>query len=110
MPTVEFNIGHKSYELACQEGEERLLRRAAAMLDTEARAILEQAGRMPEPRLLLLAGLMLADRMSATEDRAAAAERELGRLKAEEGKKLQGGFYINDKFLKMVQTPIPAYK
>ena len=24
MPTVEFNIGHKSYELACQEGEERL--------------------------------------------------------------------------------------
>ena len=82
MPTVEFNIGHKSYELSCQEGEERLLRRAAAILDTEARAILEQAGRMPEPRLLLLAGLMLADRMSSTEDRAAAAERELARLKA----------------------------
>ena len=82
MPTVEFNIGHKSYELACQEGEERLLRRAAAMLDTEARAILEQAGRMPEPRLLLLAGLMLADKYSALEDRAASAERELARLKA----------------------------
>lgn len=82
MPTVDFNIGHKDYSLACQEGEERLLRRAAAMLDAEARAILDQAGRMPEQRLLLLAGLMLADRTSALEDRAAAAERELARLKA----------------------------
>ena len=82
MPTVEFSIGHKSYELSCREGEERLLKRAAALLDTEAQAILDQAGRMPEPRLLLLAGLMLADRTSALEDRAAAAEREAARLKA----------------------------
>ena len=82
MPTVEFTIGHKDYTLSCQDGEERLLRRAAGMLDAEARAILGQAGRMPEPRLLLLAGLMLADRTSALEDRAAAAERELARLKA----------------------------
>ena len=82
MPTVEFTIGHKQYELSAQEGEERLLRRAAAMLDTEARTILEQAGRMPEQRLLLLAGLMLADRTSTLEDRLASAERELGRLKA----------------------------
>ncbi|MDS9467600.1 cell division protein ZapA [Paracoccus sp. MBLB3053] len=81
MAEVEFSIGHKSYTLACQEGEERLLKRAAAMLDTEARAILDQAGRMPEPRLLLLAGLMLADRTSAIEDKLASAERELNRLK-----------------------------
>lgn len=82
MPTVEFTIGHKDYQLSCQDGEERLLRRAAAMLDGEARAILEQAGRMPEPRLLLLAGLMLADRTSALEDKALAAERELARLRS----------------------------
>ncbi len=82
MPNVEFQIGHKDYTLSCQEGEERLLKRAAGMLDAEARQILDQTGRMPEPRLLLLAGLMLADRTSALEDRAAAAERELARLKA----------------------------
>ncbi|MEF9606271.1 cell division protein ZapA, partial [Paracoccus sp. PXZ] len=62
MAEVDFTIGHKSYTLACQEGEERLLKRAAGLLDAEARVILEQAGRMPEPRLLLLSGLMLADR------------------------------------------------
>lgn len=82
MPTVDFTIGHKQYTLSCQEGEERLLRRAAAMLDAEARAILDQVGRVPEPRLLLLAGLMLADRTSSLEDRAGAAERELARLKS----------------------------
>lgn len=82
MAEVEFTIGHKQYNVACQEGEERLLKRAAGMLDTEAQQILTQAGRMPEPRLLLLAGLMLADRTSALEDRANAAERELARLKA----------------------------
>lgn len=81
MAEVTFTIGHKEYTLASQEGEERLLKRAAAMLDAEAQAIVEQAGRMPEPRLLLLAGLMLADRMAGLEDRAANTERELARLK-----------------------------
>ena len=82
MPNVEFKVGHKDYTLSCQDGEEKLLRRAAGMLDAEARQVLDQAGRMPEPRLLLLAGLMLADRTSALEDRAASAERELARLKS----------------------------
>ncbi|WP_134679705.1 cell division protein ZapA [Paracoccus ravus] len=81
MAEVEFMIGHKSYTLTCQEGEERALKRAAALFDTEAQAILGQAGRMPEPRLLLLAGLMLADRTSALEDRLASVEREVNRLK-----------------------------
>lgn len=82
MADVEFTIGSKNYTLACPDGEERLLKRAAALFDGEAQQILQQAGRMPEPRLLLLAGLMLADRFSSLEDRAISAERELARLKA----------------------------
>lgn len=82
MAEVEFTIGHKEYSLSAQDGEEKLLKRAAQVLDAEAQAILGQAGRVPEPRLLLLAGLMLADKYSALEDRAASAERELARLKA----------------------------
>ena len=79
---VNFTIGHKEYTLQAQDGEERLLRRAAALLDEEAGKITEQAGRMPEPRLLLLAGLMLADRFNAMEDRALTAERELARTRS----------------------------
>lgn len=80
MAEVEFTIGHKEYRLAAQDGEETLLQRAATMLDAEAQQILSQAGRMPEPRLLLLAGLMLADRTSQLQDRAEKAEKALTRL------------------------------
>ena len=82
MAEVEFTIGHKEYRLAAHDGEERLLQRAAALLDTEAQHILSQAGRTPEPRLLLLAGLMLADRLATMEDRAEKAERHLNRLQS----------------------------
>ena len=86
MAEVDFSIGHKDYRLASQPGEEKLLRRAAALLDSEAQVILEQAGRMPEQRLLLLAGLMLADKFSVLEDRAETAEKALSRLKTNPAK------------------------
>lgn len=82
MAEVDFTIGHKEYRVAAQDGEERLLQRAAALLDAEAQQILAQAGRTPEPRLLLLAGLMLADRVATLEERAEKAERHLNRLQA----------------------------
>ncbi|MBU3031832.1 cell division protein ZapA [Paracoccus marinaquae] len=82
MAEVDFTIGHKEYRLGAQDGEERLLKRAAALLDAEAQQIVEQAGRMPEPRLLLLAGLMLADRYATMEERAEKAERHLNRLQS----------------------------
>lgn len=82
MAEVEFTIGHKEYRVGAADGEERLLQRAAQVLDNEARQILEQAGRVPEPRLLLLAGLMLADRFTTMEERAERAERHLARLQA----------------------------
>lgn len=86
MAEVDFLIGHKEYRLTSQPGEEKLLRRAAALLDGEAQVILEQAGRMPEPRLLLLVGLMLADKYSALEDRAEKAEKQLSRLQSNPAK------------------------
>ena len=78
---VTFTVGHKEYTLQAQDGEERLLRRAGTLLDDEAQKSMDPAGRMPEPRLLLLAGLMLADRHNSMEDRALAAERELTRIR-----------------------------
>lgn len=82
MADVEFTIGHKQYKLGTQDGEEKQLQRAAEILDGEARQIMEQAGRMPEPRLLLLAGLMLADRFASMEARAEKAERLANRLQS----------------------------
>ncbi|WP_439124922.1 cell division protein ZapA [Marivita sp.] len=88
MPEVEINIGGRSFDVACQEGEEQYLQSAARMLDTEAQVLVQQVGRIPEARMLLMAGLMLADKTAGledklreSEDRAAAYLSELRALK-----------------------------
>ncbi|GAB4386266.1 cell division protein ZapA [Albidovulum sp.] len=74
MPQVTISIGGREFEVGCQDGEEHYLRAAAKMLDTEATALIAQIGRMPEGRMLLMAGLMLADKTAALEDQLRAAE------------------------------------
>ena len=69
MPEVEITIGGRSFDVACQEGEEQYLHSAARMLDTEAQVLAQQVGRIPEARMLLMAGLMLADKTAGLEDK-----------------------------------------
>lgn len=72
MPELMVTIGEREFAVACQEGEEAFLQAAARMLDIEAAAILEQVGRMPTERMLLMAGLMLADKTASLEEDLAA--------------------------------------
>ena len=88
MPEVEITIGGRTFDVACQEGEEQYLHSAARMLDAEAQVLVQQVGRIPEARMLLMAGLMLADKtagledkLRATEDRADGYQSELQSLK-----------------------------
>ncbi|HMS93960.1 MAG TPA: cell division protein ZapA [Tabrizicola sp.] len=68
MPELEVMIGGRAFQVSCQPGEEHFLRAAAAMLDAEATPLTAQLGRLPETKLLLMAGLMLADKTAAVED------------------------------------------
>ena len=68
MPEIDISIGGRNFNVSCQEGEEAFLRSAAAMLDAEAQPLIEQMGRLPEARMLLMAALMLADKTAAYED------------------------------------------
>ena len=83
MPQVEITIGGRNFEVACQEGEEQFLMTAAAMLDVEASSLSTQIGRMPESRMLLMAGLLLADRTAGLEDKVREAEGRLAQVQAE---------------------------
>ena len=68
MPDIEITIGGRNFTVSCQPGEEHFLRGAAGMLNTEATPLVAQMGRLPEARMLLMAGLMLADKTAAIED------------------------------------------
>jgi len=89
MPEVRIEIGGRSFDVACAAGEEHFLHSAAAMLNAEAEVLTGQMGRLPEARMLLMAGLMLADKtagfedqLRATQERAEAAEAALAEAMA----------------------------
>ena len=80
MPQIDITIGSRTFEVACQEGEEHYLQSAAAMLDTEAAHLSSQIGRMSEVRMLLMAGLMLADKTAGLEDKVKESANTLAHL------------------------------
>jgi cell division protein ZapA len=83
MPEVQIEIGGRNFEVACQAGEEHYLYAAAKMLDEEAAVLAAQIGRIPEPRMLLMAGLMLADKTAGLQDKLREAEDRLAEKEAE---------------------------
>jgi cell division protein ZapA len=86
MPEVEIHIGGRVFQVACQEGEERFLQSAASLLDNEAQSLADALGRVPESRMLLMAGLMLADKTAGLEEELRAVERKL----AEQSRNAEG--------------------
>ena len=83
MPEVTIEIGGRSFEVSCQEGEEHYLHSAAKMLDDEAAVLTAQIGRIPEDRMLLMAGLMLADKTAGMQDKLREAEDQMAEKDAE---------------------------
>lgn len=83
MPEVQISIGGREFEVACQEGEQHFLRSAAKLLDDEARVLTSQIGRIPETRMLLMSGLMLADKSAGMEDRMRELEEKVAQQQAE---------------------------
>ncbi|CUJ36076.1 cell division protein ZapA [Cognatishimia activa] len=95
MPEVDITIGGRTFEVACQEGEQHFLQSAAKMLDDEARVLTSQIGRIPEARMLLMAGLMLADKTAGLDDKM----RELEAKVAEQAEEIES--------LKNTPLPLP---
>lgn len=78
MARVNVEIGNRPFDVACEPGQEGFLTAAAALLDAEAIELSAQIGRLPEQRMLLMAGLMLADKMATLKLQLAQAEEKLG--------------------------------
>ena len=64
MPEVAINIGDQKFTVTCQPGEESALEAAASLLNDEAAFLVSEIGQLSEQKLLLMSGLMLADKMA----------------------------------------------
>ena len=71
MPEVAINIGDKKFTVTCQPGEESALEAAASLLNDEASFLVSEIGQLSEQKLLLMSGLMLADKMTTQAEKLA---------------------------------------
>ena len=71
MAEVNLTIGGRGYRLACRDGEEADLRAAGGLLDSRVGSLMQAHGAIAEPRLLLMAALLLAGEL--LEERAQAS-------------------------------------
>ncbi|MCI2392889.1 cell division protein ZapA [Aliiroseovarius sediminis] len=83
MPDINISIGGRTFDVACQEGEEHFLLAAAKMLDNEASVLVGQMTNLTESRMLLMAGLMLADKTAGIEDKVKLADKKVADLEAQ---------------------------
>jgi cell division protein ZapA len=76
MTEVNVLIGGRNFSVACKPGEESEVTSAAQKFNIEAENLIKELGRLPENKMLLMAGLMLGDRLKNIEwEHASYAER-----------------------------------
>lgn len=81
MPLVNVLVNNHAYTVACDEGEEEHLRALANFVDGRVRQLVETVGQVGDARLLLMAGLVIADELSETVGRLDEHEKEIAVLK-----------------------------
>ena len=81
MPDINLNIGGRSFAVACPEGEEASLEAAAQILSADASTLVEQSKTLSESQMLLISGLMSADRAISIQKDLKKAEVEIYNLK-----------------------------
>ena len=64
MANVVVTVADRPYTMQCPDGEEDRLRELAQLLDTEVARIKQSVGSIGDIRLLVMSGLMVADRLS----------------------------------------------
>jgi len=66
MAQVVLTVNEHAYTMQCNDGEEAHLRELGSVLDAEVGKIKSAVGQVGDIRLLLMAGLIVADRLSET--------------------------------------------
>lgn len=87
MGQVNVSINGRSYLIACDDGEEDHLRELAAYIDGHVSDLAHSVGQVGDARLMLMAGLLVADELAEAVARVQALEAELAGV--HEGSRLE---------------------
>ena len=78
MAQLAITINGRSYDIACEEGQERHLSELGAYIDKRVKDLVASVGQIGDTRLLVMASLLIADELSDVYD-------EIDALKAQRG-------------------------
>ena len=88
MAHVIVEVNGRPYTMQCPDGEEEHLRELARLLDSEVQRIRQSVGTVGDIRLLVMSGLMVADRLSEAITRIEALEQDVRTLEADRGQRI----------------------
>ena len=91
MGKVIIAVNDRRYTMQFDDGEEAQLSTMAGVLDKEVSQIRDQVGAVGDLRLLLMAGLMLADKLAESERRAEAMREQIEGLRQSRSEALHQG-------------------
>ena len=74
MAEVSLSINDRQYTVGCDDGQEAHIRTLAAHIDEHVRDLAASIGQVGEPRLLVMASLLVADELADAYARIAALE------------------------------------
>lgn len=63
MAEITLTINNRNYDIACDDGHEEHLRRLGAYVDQRVNDLAAAVGQIGEPRLLVMASLLIADEL-----------------------------------------------
>ena len=81
MAHVIVQVNGRPYTMQCPDGEEDHLRELAILLDSEVLRVKQSVGSVGDIRLLVMSGLMVADRLSEAMIRIEALEEQISGLR-----------------------------
>lgn len=82
MPLVNVLVNGRAYTVACDEGEEDHVRELGQHLDKRVRELSGSVGQVGESRLLLMAGLVIADELTEAMAKLEERDKEIAALKS----------------------------
>lgn len=68
MAVVNLTINGRVYEIACDDSQVARVNELGREVDNRAQSLVKQIGNVPDARLLVMVGLMLADELADSRD------------------------------------------
>jgi cell division protein ZapA len=85
MPLVNVLVNGRAYTIACDEGEEDHLRELGNFVDRRVRELTGSVGQVGDNRLLVMAGLVIADELSDALARLESRDKDIAGLRSAVG-------------------------